>query len=170
MELVTKAKYLLTTILSSISSLCIGQNMKSDTVCNLFTKINEKKKVDTIEFRAVYQGLTRGSDDEFLRELEKRKKLVFSEYVNKEYESTALDYSVTGCDKQFEGIISRKIDDQNYGVTNHDIGEYVNKVDVDALEPGQLIVLKCAVFNDADLMDNEGHYFYTVIGLKKVGQ
>jgi len=135
-----------------------------DTTCSFLKNLTFKIGIDTIEVKATYDAFLEGSDQTFLTILADKKKLDFGEYMSHD-ESNSINFTPIGCLQSYQGTLSRKIYDKTFVRKTRNIGEFMKEiVDIDKMKLGQVVYVKCIVFEDKDVFYNG--YFFTIIDLR----
>ncbi len=125
--------------------------------------LNFKNGVDTVRLKVKYRETIEGPDQPSLLILAKKNELKYSEYVDG-YASNAVAFTMFSCDKVFRAMLSRKIYDSTFTRASKDIGEYQRPyIDVDNLAEGQILYLKCVVYEDKEVFFKR--YFFTIIDI-----
>jgi hypothetical protein len=138
-----------------------------DTLCSFLKNLKFKNGVDTIEVKATLDDYHRGSDEPVLKILGDEKKLLYSEYTNQKHGSSSLSFRPVNCQESYDATLSRKIYDKTFTRITNNIGAYIKDiVDMDNLKIGQVIYLKCIVFEENRFRDNYGTYFFTIIDIR----
>ena len=136
------------------------KRIRGDTTCSFLKNLIFKNGVDTIEVEAKFRNFVEGPDAPYLRILANKKKLQYSEYVDK-YESCLLEFISISCDKSFAGTLSRKTYDKTFAKK---IGR--EHIDFDKIKPGHMMFLKCIVFDEEKVRGSSGEYFFTIVDMR----
>ena len=140
-----------------------------DTSCTFLKNLTFKNGVDTVEVKAVYQDFLKGSDYQILKALDREKKIIYKEYgvdTGEVENSRSLYFKPVNCQIFFEGTISKKIYNIPSALKSQNLADYSRTpIKIEDLPIGQIIYLKCLVFEDNRFRDNLGTYFFTIIGL-----
>ncbi len=157
-------KIIITMIIVGVSFNVMAQEtIIRDTFCDFLKAPKFKNGIDTIAVKATYNAVIRGAYGPQLKILANAKKIYYSEYEDQD-ESYSLSFTPLNCDKLYQGTISRKIYDKTFVRKTNNLGEYVNDiVDMDSLKDGQVIYLKCIVFEDKKVYFNR--YFFTIVDI-----
>ena len=140
------------------------KSIPRDTTFSFLKNLTFKNGVDTIEVKVTFDAILRGSDGTFLKLLADKKQVEFNEYVY-DYESIALNFTPEGCNRLYQGTLSRKIYDKTYVRKSNNIGEYMKEIiDMNSLKIGQVMYLKCVVFEDQVVYYHE--YFFTIVDIR----
>ena len=152
-------------MITGLSVNAIAQkSIPGDTTCSFLKNLIFKNGVDTIVVKVTYNAIIRGSDGTFLKLLADNKQLQFNEYVD-DYESIALYFIPESCKKIYQGTLSRKIYDKTFVRKTYNIGEYMKEIiDTDSFKIGQVMYLKCIVFEDPKVYYHK--YFFTVVDIR----
>jgi hypothetical protein len=137
-----------------------------DASCSFLKDLKFKNGVDTIQVTAVVRAVIQGNEEPKLRILADKNELDEKEYLDEHFDSEALNFIPEGCTNRFTGTLTRKLYDKTFVRKTKDLGAYMKEVvDLDALQRGQKINLKCLVFEDQKTRNRLGNYFFTIIDL-----
>lgn len=140
-----------------------------DTSCVFLRNLKFKKGVDTIKIKAAYYDFHRSADEPTLKILNKKERLSFNDYVNSQIGASSISFTLEYCNKLYEGTLIRRIYDKAFVRKTKDIGLYMKDIiDMNNLKSGQVIYLKCLVFEDEALKDNSGLYFFTILDVEVI--
>ncbi len=161
-------KKIVFTIIGLVTRLIVaGQEIKKDTTgCDLLKDIHFKNGIDTIEFTVLYRSSVPGNQEFLLKLLVVKKQILLDEYLDKNYESSVLEFVPMSCDKRYQATLSRKIYDRTYINKVNNIKDYrQGYVNLDDLTTYQKIRLKCIVFEQKEARNKHGAYCFTIIDL-----
>ena len=160
-------------IFFSITVLCLsfivkGQGITPNIVgCDPLKNIGFKNGLDTLEVTVIYLANFTGNQELQLRSAAEKKQISLSEYLDKDYESSSIEFTPINCSYRYQATLSRKIYDKTYIIKTHNIKDYKQDyVNFNELKTYQRIRLKCIVFEREDMKTRDGDYFFTVIDVK----
>jgi hypothetical protein len=125
--------------------------VKKDIGCNFLKNVKFSNGADTITEKAIYDELFRSPDYSQLKQLDKEKKLHYSDFGTEYSEtesSTAISFFTENCSKKYMGTISKN-----------------QSIDLNTLKPGTTIYLTCVVFEGAEWSYTDGTHFFVVINV-----
>jgi hypothetical protein len=125
--------------------------VKKDIGCNFLKNLKFKNGTDTITVKATYDELFRSPDYSLLKQLDKEKKLHYSDFgteYNEIESSTSISFFTGNCSKKYMGTISKN-----------------QPIDVNTLKPGTIIYLTCVIFEGAKWSYSDGTHFFVIINV-----
>ncbi len=142
---------LLSILFVGFSFVAIAQTANQpDTACNFLKGVKFKNGTVTITVSAYYRDYHRSGDEPLLSILAKEKKLKYNDYDTPDAGSSAIGFMPIGCNWYTDGPISHKA---------HFNPEMIKR--------GETLYLTCVVFEDKNVRNKQGNYFFVITGISR---